>query len=314
MPDFPIRIGFCAPSRAVIDVSTPALAKLYFQDHGAEVVLHDTVFKNIKQFAGTEDERLEGLMSMACNPDIDLVMPIRGGYGLSRILDRIDFEAIAAADPVFCGYSDFTAFNLAYFALTGKVSYQGPNGTDFVDSPLYFTEKSFHSALFAEEWTCSFACREAPPSDMEGILWGGNLSMIVSLLGSKYFPQVDGGILFLEDCNDRAYRLERSLMQLDMAGVLSRQKAILLGDFRDSDPAHPKENDFLFADVLVWMKKRLPHVTILTGLPFGHSPVKATLPVGAKVRMRTEKGFVVLSTFDHPRVTARFDSHAHHVA
>ena len=114
MPKYPIRVGFCAPSRAVMDISTPALAKLYFTDRGADVILHDTVFKNVKQFAGTDAERVEGLMSLACDKDIDLVLPIRGGYGLSRILDKIDFQAIANRAPVMCGYSDFTAFNLAY--------------------------------------------------------------------------------------------------------------------------------------------------------------------------------------------------------
>ena len=72
MPNYPIRVGFCAPSRAVMDISTPALAKLYFTDRGADVVLHDTVFKNVKQFAGTDAERVDGLMSLACNKDIDL--------------------------------------------------------------------------------------------------------------------------------------------------------------------------------------------------------------------------------------------------
>ena len=202
--------------------------------------------------------------------------------------------------------SDFTAFNLAYFAKTGMISYQGPNGTDFVDTPVFMTEKSFHGALFNEEWVASFPCKEAGELNLEGTLWGGNLSMVVSLLGTPYFPDVEGGILFFEDCNDRAYRIERHLAQLEMAGVLAKQKAIIFGDFRDADPAHPKENDFLFADVLQFLRERLSGMPILYGLPFGHSPVKITLPVGAKVKMRTEKGYVVLSTKAHPRVTPRF--------
>ena len=307
MPDFPIRVGFCAPSRAPVDVSTPALAKLYFTDRGAQVEIHDAVFKNVKQFAGVESERIDSIMSMACNPEIDLVMPIRGGYGLSRILDDIDFEEIAKHDPIFCGFSDFTAFNMAYYAKTGKISYHGPSATDFVDQPLYVTERNFHSALFDEEWVLSFPCKEAPELDLEGQIWGGNLAMMASLVGTPYFPQIEGGILFIEDCNDRAYRLERSLMQLYMAGVLTKQKALLLGDFRDADPMHPRPNDFLFADVLEFLRKRVKDVPILTGFPFGHSPVKATIPYGAKVKMHTEKGYVVLNTFDHPRVKPRFE-------
>ena len=306
MPKYPIRVGFCAPSRAVIDISTPALAKLYFTDRGAQVVLHDTVFKNVKQFAGTEDERVQGLMSIACDPEIDLVLPIRGGYGLSRILDRIDFGRIAERSPVFCGFSDFTAFTLAYLAKTGKVSYQGPNGSDFADELQFATEQSFYNALFKEEWVASFPCKEAPDLNIQGTLWGGNLSMLVSLLGTPYFPDIEGGILFLEDCNDRAYRIDRNLMQLAMASVLQKQQIILFGDFRDADPAHPRDNDFLFKDMLGFLRGRVPNVPMLMGLPFGHSPVKITLPVGANVHLKTEKGYVVMSTFEHPTLKPRF--------
>lgn len=103
MPDFPIRVGFCAPSRAPVDVSTPALAKLYFTDRGAQVEIHDAVFKNVKQFAGVESERIDSIMSMACNPEIDLVMPIRGGSvylafwtisTLKRSLNTIRFSVV----------------------------------------------------------------------------------------------------------------------------------------------------------------------------------------------------------------------------
>lgn len=307
MPDFPIRVGFCSPSRAPVDITTPALAKLYFTDRGGQVEIADSVFKNVKQFAGVESERIASIMQMACNPEIDLILPIRGGYGLSRILDDIDFKEIARHDPVFCGFSDFTAFNMAYYATTGKISYHGPSATDFVDQPLYITERNFHSALFNEEWVLTFPCKDAPDLNLEGQIWGGNLSMMASLVGTPYFPNIEGGILFIEDCNDRAYRLERSLMQLHMAGVLRKQKAILLGDFRDADPAHPKPNDFVFSDVLAFLKKRLPNIPILTGFPFGHSPVKATIPFGAHVTMRTEKGYVVLNTFEHPVIKPRFE-------
>ena len=79
----------------------------------------------------------------------------------------------------------------------------------------FLTEQSFHNALFKDEWVSSFPCKEAPDLDIEGTLWGGNLSMIVSLLGTPYFPDIEGGILFLEDCNDRAYRIDRNLSRVN---------------------------------------------------------------------------------------------------
>ena len=299
---FPIHVGFCAPSRAIQNISTAAMAKLFFTDRGAQVSFDDTVFLNEKQFAGNDALRLAGLMSMANNPDVDLVMPIRGGYGITRLLDDIDFEAIARSNKVFCGYSDFTAFNLAYFAKTGKVSFQGPCGTDFVDQEEPLTIESLHNALFSSQWLLKFPSAGVGSLQLNGTLWGGNLSMLLSLLGTPYFPQVKDGILFIEDGNERAYRLERMLLQLDMAGVLKQQKAIILGDFRDADPSHPRQNDYLFDDCIRFIQSRVPHCPIITGLPFGHSPRKATLPVGAHVQLYTQKGFVYLSTREHPRI------------
>lgn len=305
MNDFPIHVGFCAPSRAIQNISTAALAKLFFTDRGAQVSFDDTVFLNEKQFAGSDELRLEGLMSMINDPEIDLVMPIRGGYGLSRLLDKIDFEAVAAKNKVLCGYSDFTAFNLAYLAKTGKVSYQGPCGTDFVDQDEALTIESLHNALFSSQWHLKFPSAQVKPLQLNGTLWGGNLSMMISLLGTPYFPQIKDGILFIEDGNERAYRLERMLLQLDMAGILKQQKAIILGNFRDADPAHPQPNDYLFADCIKFIQSRVPNCPIIPGLPFGHTPRKVTLPVGAKVQLYTQKGYVYLSTQDHPRIIPR---------
>lgn len=299
--EFPIRIGFCAPSRALRDPSSLDEMSSYFQERGAEVLIDEAARRNIKQFAGTDEERAKSLVNMAAL-GADLIMPIRGGYGLSRILDAIDYQALSESGAVFCGYSDFTAFNLAYFKRTGKVSFQGPAGTDFIDNPVYSTLQSFKNALFSKEWVLSFTSKTLIKLDFEGTLWGGNLSLITSLVGSSFMPDVENGILFLEDGNERAYRIERMLLQLFRAGILQKQKAVLLGDFRDADPMHPKENDFLFSDALSYLRSLLPSVAFIDGLPFGHEANRCTLPVGAVTRLKADKGYVVLSTMDKPVV------------
>ena len=163
------------------------------------------------------------------DPTVDVVMPVRGGYGISRLLDAIDYEAIARHNPICCGFSDFTAFNLAYLAHTGKVSYQGPTGVSFAASVPDFTETSFLNAVTDTVWQVHFETTSDETLNLEGCLWGGNLSMMVSLLGTPHFPKIKGGLLYLEDVHERAYRVERMLLQLDMAGVLRQQKAIILG-------------------------------------------------------------------------------------
>ena len=121
----------------------------------------------------------------------------------------------------------------------------------------------------------------------DGVLWGGNLSVLVSMLGTPYFPQIDKGVLFLEDVGEHPYRIERMLTQLLHAGVLARQKAIVLGQFTNFKlvPAHDK--GFKLDTVVSWLRSQTK-TPVLTGLPFGHVPTKVLLPVGAKVDLVTE--------------------------
>ena len=117
-------------------------------------------------------------------------------------------------------------------------------------------------------------------------LWGGNLAVLVSLLGTPYFPKIKGGVLFLEDVGEHPYRLERMLTQLFHAGVLSQQKAIVLGQFTNYKLV-PHDKGFKFASVVGWLRSQLA-APVLTGLPFGHVPTKVLLPVGAKVDLVSE--------------------------
>ena len=303
MAKYPFHIGFCAPSRTIEDQSKYETIARYLQARDAQVTFDETVFHPVKQFGGTECQRIEALMRQVKNPAIDIVMPVRGGYGFSRLLDLIDYETIARHNPILCGFSDFTAFNLAYFAHTGKVSYQGPTGVSFASEVPTLAEESFLNAVMDPIWEVTFETPQPYSLQVEGTLWGGNLSMMVSLLGTSHFPLVDGGILYLEDVHERAYRLERMLLQLDMAGVLGRQKAILLGDFKGADGrGEVKETDFAWRDALEYLRHRLPDIPIIEGLPFGHVPERVTMPVGAMARMTVEYGRVTLTSTDHPIV------------
>ena len=143
MVKYPFHIGFCAPSRTIDDVSKYEMIEHYLTDRGAKVTFDETVYRPIKQFGGSETDRLKALMRLVSDSSIDVVMPVRGGYGLSRLLDSIDYDCIARYDPILCGFSDFTALNLAYFAHTGKVSYQGPTGVSFASQVPNLTETSF---------------------------------------------------------------------------------------------------------------------------------------------------------------------------
>ena len=118
-------------------------------------------------------------------------------------------------------------------------------------------------------------------------LWGGNLSVLCSLVGTPYLPMVKGGILFLEDVGEHPYRVERMLTQLMHTGILAQQKAVVLGAFSGYKLVPGYDRGFDMPAVVTWLRAQLK-VPVLTGLPFGHVPTKVLLPVGQKVRLMTE--------------------------
>jgi muramoyltetrapeptide carboxypeptidase len=251
------------------------------------VIAGESVFAREQRFAGPDALRLAELQRFATDPSIDLVLSARGGYGLSRLLDRIDYAAIRACKARLAGYSDFTAFNLAYLA-HGGVSFAAPSAGDFgADQPDPFTVEHFFGVLQSRNYAVGLPL-DGPARTVEGRLWGGNLAMLVSLLGTPFMPRVRDGILFVEDVNEPAYKLERMFLQLAQAGVLQRQAAIVLGDF---DPVIPMPNDngYGLPDVIERLRKA-GGVPVYSGLPFGHVRRKLTLPVGGRARLVVRRG------------------------
>ena len=116
-----------------------------------------------------------------------------------------------------------------------------------------------------------------------GTLWGGNLCLLASLLGTRYFPKIKGGVLFLEDVNEHPYRVERTLLHLHAAGVLESQRAVLLGAFSGWRPS-PLDRGYTLRTAVAQLRS-VCRVPLLTGLPFGHVHPKVTLPVGMRVRL-----------------------------
>jgi muramoyltetrapeptide carboxypeptidase len=252
------------------------------------------------RFAGDDDTRLAAIQRAAAS-GADVALISRGGYGLTRILDRIDYKAVAKAiarGTQFVGISDFTAFQLALFAKTGAISWAGPalcEGFGALPLPDDIMEDCFNDLLLGQGegtgWRLAPArVRAAQPVgdsvDSEwkvgnATLWGGNLAVLVSLIGTPYFPDVKGGVLFLEDVSEPPYRVERMLTQLLHSGVLARQKAVLMGQFTEFKLT-PHDKGFKLKTVFDWLQSQVK-APILTNLPYGHVQTKVLLPVGAKV-------------------------------
>lgn len=292
------RVGLVAPSGYLPDPGVAERAASFFAARGWQVSAGKTLFARDLRFAGSDDLRASELQRFATDRALDLVVSARGGYGMSRLLDRLDFGAIRDAGRLLVGYSDFTAFGLGLLARAGAVSFQGPSAADFAaDSGRDFTIRSFFEAIERPDVTIEFEA-SGPALDVQGPLWGGNLSMLCALVGTPYLPSVDDGILFLEDVNEAAYRIERMLLQLLQAGILQRQRAVVLGDFLPI-PNLPNDNGFDLSVVIAHLRRVLAS-PIVTGLPFGHGPRRVTLPIGAPGRLRVQGDRAQLQFHGHP--------------
>ncbi|SHG74509.1 muramoyltetrapeptide carboxypeptidase [Massilia sp. CF038] len=295
-----IGIAIVAPSGNTRDAAQLARGVQRLEALGHTVHNYFDPAQVFQRFGGTDEGRLAQLDAAAANPQVQVVMALRGSYGLTRLLPRIDFARLAASGKIFVGYSDFTAFNMALHAATGAVSYAGPMLlSDFAaPEPEPFTIDGFFDCLTSATRRITQPAVGNPAVAVDGTIWGGNLAMIMSLLGTPYFPRIDDGILFVEDVNEHPYRVERMLLQLLQAGVLARQKALILGDFSAYKLA-PNDNGYDFDAMLAYLRSTLP-IPVLTGLQYGHCRKLVTIPFGAKAQLRSDASHFTIDLSGYP--------------
>lgn len=284
-------IALIAPSGYVPNQANVIRAIERLQERGWTI--KNLVDPNAKyqRFSADDATRLAQIYQAAEDPEVDVVMALRGGYGISRLLDDIDFERLAATKKLFVGFSDFTAFQLGLLAKTGTISFAGPMNEDLGSEEFHeFTFHHFQQCMTQPNYgfkVAKVAGEGDPLLQVEGTFWGGNLSMLTHLVGTPFMPHIDNGILFVEDINENPYRVERMILQLHHAGILAQQQALVLGHFthyKSSD----YDNGYDFQAMLTFLRKKLT-LPILTGLPFGHCPDKVTLPIGARLLLDSNK-------------------------
>ncbi|WP_329956117.1 muramoyltetrapeptide carboxypeptidase [Collimonas silvisoli] len=283
-----IGVALIAPGGYAPDEAALARGILALQSQGCVVYdYYDPAAKYLR-FGGTDAARVEQIYAAIDNPQVQIVLAIRGSYGMSRLLPLLDLHRLAASKKIFVGHSDVTALHLALLAQTGATSVAGPMLCgDFGEAELSeYTMSHFWQCLRQPEQVLQISAPGNPVVNVSGTLWGGNLAMLNHLIGTSYLPQIEDGILFLEDIGEHPYRIERMMLQLQYAGILGRQQAIVLGDFSNYRLAD-YDNGYDFDAMLAYLRAHVP-VPILTGLPFGHIRDKVTLPVGAQAQLRSD--------------------------
>jgi muramoyltetrapeptide carboxypeptidase len=293
-----------SPSGVVADGASLRRALQRLRALGFDCQADEGALARAQRFAGSDEQRRDAVHRVArAAPAV--AMASRGGYGVTRLLDALDWPLLARSverGTRWVGHSDLTALQLALLAHTGASSWAGPmacydfgraaeeHGEAAVEAVDEVTAGCFAEAMRGELHAVGFRTEAGFDGlELTGRLWGGNLAMLVSLLGTPHWPSARrwrGGLLFLEDVNEHPYRVERMLLQLLQAGVLGAQKAVLLGYFSDWATS-PLDRGYGLRAMLAHLRAHAG-VPILTGLPFGHVPTKVTLPVGVKATLAVQ--------------------------
>ena len=261
------------------------LTKHNFDVKWGKNVFKKTVQLSVKQFRAKDSKRLADLMS-AFKENPDVIMAIRGGDGIARLLSLIDWNILKKSTSLFSGFSDTTAFQNAYYAKTGKPSITGMIGGYLKEKPQETITTSFFNILSGGDidfkgLPCYTKGKAAGP------MIGGNLTSFTHLIGTPYMPNVKGKILLLEDVEEAPYSIDRMLTHLKNAGIFDKVSGIILGDFYHCRNTYDKSDDNAYRVLENFFKDfKIP---VMYGLPYGHTPQHFCLPFGTKVIMDTSK-------------------------
>ena len=291
-------IGIIAPASAPIDPTKLENGIRYIEKNGYRVELGKNVNKIEGYLAGTDQERADDLNSMFKNKNVKAIFCLRGGYGASRILDKINYKLIRANPKILVGYSEITALQMAIMIKAGLVTFAGPMvATDFGNGITSYTEEFFWRIISSNK---KFGRLKYPDNDKlvsitrggsSGRILGGNLSVLAALIGTEYFPDLKSRILMLEEVDELPYKVDRLLNQLRLLKVLKQIRGIILGRFVDCYERDTSKRTLTLGEVMEHYLKDLK-IPVLYTFPHGHIKDKVTVPFGINIKMNAAKGFV----------------------
>lgn len=284
-------IGILSVSGDIRDYSRITESVKYFQNKGFKVKVSDTTSKKFRYHSGTDNERVSALQDFFLDNEIDAIVCSRGGYGVLRILNDINYNIIAENPKILCGYSDITALLLMIYKKTGMVSFHGAmaNGDFGEKNVSEFTEKSFFKTLTKSEILTFSAGKKGKTlknGNAQGILWGGNLATIASMAGLDFLPD-EKFVFFVEDVNEPPYKVDRMFTQLfNLEKFAKNLSAVALGEFSGIE----KMNTVY--DVVLEYANRY-NLPCCSGFAISHEADKYTLPIGLQCLFDADKKLIV---------------------
>lgn len=267
-------------------------------DMGFKVRVGRSCYESYGYLAGSDSLRAQDINSMFKDGGVDGIICLRGGYGSLRILDLLNYNAIANNPKVFIGYSDITALHIALNRMANLVTFHGPMATPDIAGGLdCFSKKSLYSSILKGRFARGKLGN--PPGEeirvineglAEGPIIGGNLSLIVSSLGTPYEIDLKGRLLFVEEIGEQPYRIDRMLSHLSLSGKLAEAEGIILGDFKGCNPRPGREGlslslEEVIGDIIGSIGK-----PCIANVQAGHCRPMLTIPFGVNVRLDGYKG------------------------
>lgn len=294
-------IGLFAPAGNIESEDELQKAVSKIESLGFRVKVGANVMRQNGYLAGSDQERADDVNAMFADPEVDGMIAVRGGYGVTRMLHLLDYDLVKRNPKFVCGYSDLTALLNGLFRKTGLVTFHGPVGTS---SWTDFDIENFMKVAtgFGDEWLMPTSdavpfprAQTFVPGTSTGRLIGGNLSLIASMVGTPYFPPAEDSILFIEDLDEDVYRLDRMLTQIWSSGAFSKLKGFVIGSLKlpnqkEGEPA--RTDDEMIA--MLAERCKLFGVPAFSGASVGHISKKLTLPIGCRARIDAEARTITL--------------------
>ena len=280
-------IGILATSGPIRQDGMPILTAVdYFKKSGYKTVVSNNIYKEDRYLAGSDETRLKDLHEFFENSQINAIICLRGGYGALRLINKIDYSIIRNNPKIFCGYSDVTALSLMFLKRAGLITYSGPMiMSDFAEPERSnYTMNEFFKALSSDKYSIHGA-NIIKKGKAKGILWGGNLSTVVSLCGLDFIPD-EPFIFFAEDINEPVYKIDKMFRQLlNIDKFRENIKGLCLGDFSNTDNKEWLLKLFMeLADEL--------NIPASVGFKFSHTACKTTVPIGASAILNGKELFI----------------------
>jgi muramoyltetrapeptide carboxypeptidase len=288
------RIGIVNPAYWLEpDRQTRAVA--VFENLGYELVLGNSTTLRQDIYAGAPEDRAADINAMFGDASIDAIVCARGGYGGNRVWPLLDYDLIRANPKIFVGFSDTTGTLTSIAQRTGLVTFHGPMLTTYGKQTIDYNLETFQTILSGRddvEIRAPDACkaRTLKPGKAKGPLWGGNLTLVNTRLGTREQIDTTGAVLFVEDVGEDLYKFDRMMLHLRNSGSLDRVRGLVIGEMlemSDTEVPFGKNTDEIVMDVCSDLD-----IPIVSNFPCGHGDYQATLPVSHEIEL--------IALDDHP--------------